>query len=149
MSALPSAGPIFITVPGLTDVAITAQVGTVPTLSPVVRFKWPRPFVVAGFWLSLRAADPAGLAALGIRVLDNQANELFTDGFGTAENFFGLAGAMMGTGARTGLLASSGRWMPFRRIVRGGDKWTLQLQNRGAATVIPWLAFRLEMQNNG
>lgn len=149
MSALPSSGPILITIPGLTDVSIGAQVGTTPTLSPAVRFTWPRPYVVSGFWLNTRSADPIDLAGLGLRIEDEQQQQLFTDGFGVANNFFGLGAAMMGAGARAGMLASSGRWMPFRRVVRGGDKWTIQLQNRGASAIVPWLAFKVEMQNNG
>ncbi len=149
MSTLPSAGPIILTVPGLTNVAIAAQIATTPGLSPVVKFTWPRPYVVSGFWLNTRDADPVALAALGVRLIDSDQSEIFSDGFGGADNFFGLAGSLMGTAARVGILGSSGRWQPFRRVVRGGDKWTMQLQNRSAAIITPWFGFKVEQQNNG
>lgn len=130
VSRIPSAGPVLISVPGISGVQIAAA-----TLGAEVVYQWPRPYVVTGFFLSEReTAGSIVIANMRIRIVDESASELVTDGLGTVGNMPALA-----------LLGRSLRWQPFRRLVLGGIRWTIQIENENAAqTVTPDLLFRLE-----
>ncbi len=127
---LPGAGPIMLTIPGVSDVAINAA-----TLGPEVFFRWPGPWLVSAFWLGEQnTATAAAIANLRLRMVDSNRQELAIDGQGLINNLGGLAGGI------------SPRWIPFRRVIRPGQKWLFQIQNRNAFTAIPQLYFKLEEQ---
>jgi len=126
---IPGAGPILLTIPGLSDVPILAS-----SSSPEVKFAWPGPYLCSGIWLTEETtADPIVIAKLRLRMLDDSRNELAIDGSGAVESMPALA-----------IMGRSFRWQPFRRVIRSGAKWVFQIENDNLVTVVPQLYFRLE-----
>jgi len=126
---LPGAGPILLTVPGVSDVTIPAN-----TVGAEIFFRWPGPYVWSGIWLGDElVATPAAVAKLRLRMVDDSRNELMIDGRGGLDT----AGALS-------LCGRVPRWQPFRRVMRSGQKWLFQVENRNAFDVRPLLYLRLE-----
>jgi hypothetical protein len=129
MSNLPPAGPILLTVPGITDTSIAGA-----TTGAAVQFQWPRPYVLSGLWVNVRGASLIELGLLRLRIQDASRDELVTSGQGNLLTM-GCASFM----GRQGL-----RWQPFRHEVRAGDRWIFQFTNGNAGAVVPWLGLRVE-----
>ena len=128
---LPQAGPIILTVPGLSDVAIGAGLE-----SPAILFRLPGPYLLSAFWLGEETvADAATVANLRLRMQDSAGNEIFADGQGLLDNAPALA-----------LGGRSPRWQSFRRVIRAGQKWLFQIENRNAVTAIPQFYLKLEAE---
>lgn len=128
---LPSAGPIALIIPGVSDVTIAAA-----TVGPEVLFTWPAPYLVSGFWLGEETvADAATIAGLRLRMQDSARNELMADGAGLVDNAPALA-----------FCGRSLRWQPLQRVVRAGHKWLFQIENTNAVDVVPLLYFKLEAE---
>lgn len=130
---MPAEGPIFLTVPGVSDVPIAAAVPPALAVGAPVKFQWPRPYVLSGLWLSTRDGLPVSLAGLRLRIQDEGRNELVTDGQGFRSTMSGLS-----------IMGRSPRWMPFRWEVRSGDRWIFQLSSSLLAIVTPSLLLRVE-----
>lgn len=121
----------MLTIPGVSDVAIVAA-----TLGPAVKFRWPGPYLMSGFWLGEQnTATPAAVANIRLRIVDEWTNELVIDGAGLLVNAGGLA-----------FSGRSPRWQAMRRVIRAGAKWVFQIQNRNAFDVVPQLYFKLESE---
>jgi len=127
---IPAAGPILISIPGITGIQIAAA-----TDGAEVVYQWPFPYVVSGFWLGEEeTANPIVLGAMRLRIVDEDASELVTDGRANVESLSALA-----------VMGRSPRWQPFRRVVCPGRRWTFQILNENAGqTVTPQLYFRVE-----
>jgi hypothetical protein len=137
MSRLPDAGPIILTIPGITDVAINAA-----TLGPAVRYIWPKSYIVSAFFLSVRSGVLVELANTRLRMHDDNGSELCADGTGTevSANALALVGGPLTLFGRR-----KDRWQSFRYVVRGGERWTFQIENENAGVaIVPWLGFRVE-----
>jgi len=129
---LPAAGPIMITVPGISDVVVTAA-----TVGPEVKYRMPGPYLYSGIWIGDDlAATAAAVANIRLRIQDDSRNELLIDGQG-GDN----AGALSLIGR------SSFRWQPFRRVVRAGAKWLFQLENRNAFDIRALFYFKVEVEH--
>lgn len=121
----------MLTIPGVSDVQIAAA-----TAGPAVIYQWPRPYVVSSFFLHEReTADPIVLGRMRLRMVDDENNELVIDGQGLTN------------GSPLALIGIRPRWIPFRRVVRAGRRWTFQIINENAAqTVTPIFLFGLKEQ---
>jgi len=130
ISRLPGAGPIAIAIPGVTDVTVAAA-----TEGAEVPFTWPRPYLIAGAWLSEElTADPIVTALMRLRIVDDQSTELSVDGLGQEVSVPALS-----------LAGRSPRRFAFRRVVRAGQRWIFQVLNRNPAqAVVPQLYFFVE-----
>lgn len=149
-SRLPSEGPIVIEIPTLSGTALAAG-----SVSPVLEYRWPRQYKLAGVMLlplSVAGGGSLAAAAAGLRLqmTDDQQVSVATDTLALdALSFSVPALAMSGRGNALGLAAGLGnympRWQSFARIVRAGDVYQMQLHNTGAVEVTPWLGFRVEV----
>ncbi len=129
---LPSAGPIMLTVPGISDTVILAA-----TVGPAVLYRMPGPYLYSGLWIGDDlVATAAAVANMRLRIQDDARNELLIDGQGGSD-----AGALSLIGR------SSFRWQPFRRVVRAGAKWLFQLENRNAFSIRALFYFKVEVEH--
>lgn len=128
LQRLPAAGPVILTIPGITDVSVAAT-----TVGPVVRYTWPKSYVVSGLWLSTRVPSLTLLSNVKLRMVDATSQEVVSDGRGQVFDVNALS-----------LLGRQLRWFSFRRIVHDGDRWQFRITNDNADAVIPWLGFRVE-----
>jgi hypothetical protein len=127
---IPGAGPIALTIPGISDTLVAGA-----SLGAEVFYAWPGPYLVSGLWLTDGDGDPASTARLRLRMQDADRTEVISDGRGAVASLPGLA-----------MLGRSFRWQPFRRIVRAGQKWLFQIENDNVGDVVPLVYFRLEEQ---
>lgn len=126
---LPSAGPILVTIPGISDVVIAAS-----TVGPEVFYRWPGPYTVGAFFLwEETVATPAIVAGLRLRMQDDSEEELIADGSGEVDSAGSLA-----------FVGRSPRWQPLRRVIRPGQKWLFQIENTNVVDCTPQLYFRVE-----
>lgn len=141
LERLPNYGPVILTIPGITDVAVAAN-----TVGPEVKWSWPKSYIVDALWLSTRDPSVTVIANTKLRMVDEEPCELSVDGnsFTSRMNALQLIGR--GPPLIYGAAAVSRRqfrWFSFRRLVKAGETWTFQIENQNGASITPWLGFRV------
>lgn len=117
-----SVGPVLYSVRDYAQRVIPAG----GSVGPIV-WTWQRATFVTGVWVITHDGSGASAAKLALRIQDETAHDMFTDGQG--RTFFAPLGPMSG-----GILGG-GRCFPLQRPVADGDAWTLTIANGGADDV--------------
>jgi hypothetical protein len=133
---LPHVGPIAISIPGVSGVAIPAA-----TDGAQVRYRWPATYKLCGIDLCVRSGLDTHLANTRLLLIDDKNIVLCTNGLGTVSSMSGLANRGIAPLNHT----FGGRVNAFQRIVRAGDIWMIQVFNDNVGiAIVPELFFRLE-----
>jgi len=139
-------GPIVITIPGVTDVALPG--GVSGAAGAVVKYRWPKRYKLESWIMMPRSGTLADTGQLRLRMQNELQEELVFDGIGSeVVSFFAgslsLAGILPPFAGLNGW-ANSPRWTPLEKIVKPGDYWIFQGFNTSNASITPWLAFQVQ-----
>lgn len=137
---LPSSGPIAISIPGISGVAIPAASDGVE-----VRYRWPRDYKLGGIDFCIRSGNQVQLANTRLRLADARRGSLELVTSGTGQDALRSINGLLMRGIVPMGRTFGGRFQAFQRVVRTGDIWIIQVFNDNAAiAIVPELFFRLE-----
>lgn len=150
-SVLPSSGPLYLAIPGISDAPALVAGATAEVL-----YRWPRRYKLAGVLLMPRfgTLDLAVMAAsLEMSVIDDRGESLISDSVGVQPAngsefapglMFSGVGSSLGFGGLSGSPPYRPRWQPTSIVINAGDSWTIKVRNTSVGTIAPWLGFKLE-----
>lgn len=147
-------GPEFISIPGISGVAVPNATTPANAAAPV-SYRWPQLWVLREMILMPSSGLVADAQKLSLLITDQQGNLIF-DGSGastataaTDQAPYVNLSSEMGI-APSGFHLTGWTWSPmwakFSRLVRPGEQWKFQVLNAkaGGGSITPRLLFRVE-----